>query len=165
MAYRAIRKTCCRAASQGTGESKSHVDKGLGRPRPPNCRAHSTRGWQCSAEVSKVKFTHIANIWTVDASRLSNLHRGIIYFERAKIVVARALSDASERKLASRGTRFNRRYLAAKIGSAYSVMQQNRDIKLLLKTADARLAELSSGQLLLARKASINDRQRQNSFD
>ncbi len=91
-----------------------------------------------------MRLSAIANIWTVDASQSSNLQRGVVYFERAKIIVARALSDPSERKLASRGTKFNRRYLAAKIGCSYSVMQQNKDVKLLLITADARLAGLSS---------------------
>lgn len=86
-----------------------------------------------------MRFAHISNIWTVDVSKLSNVRRGIVYFERAKIVVARALSDPLERKCASRGSKFSRRYLASKIGSASSVTHQNRDIKLLLQAADEYL--------------------------
>jgi hypothetical protein len=89
-----------------------------------------------------VRFARISNIWTVEVKKLSNSQRSIVYFERAKIVVARALSDPSERKYASRGSKFSRRYLASKIGSALSVTNQNREVKLLLQTADEFLQSL-----------------------
>jgi hypothetical protein len=67
---------------------------------------------------------------------LSTAQRSLVFFERAKIVVSRALSDPYELKCASRGRRFNRRYLAESIGSAVSVMHQNQNIRRLLQTAD-----------------------------
>lgn len=88
-------------------------------------------------------FAHMSNIWTVDLSNLSNFQRGIVYFERAKIVVARAISDPSELERASRGSKFCRRYLARQIGAASSVTHQNRHIWLLLQTADDHLRRLS----------------------
>jgi len=86
-----------------------------------------------------VSLSNIHNIWAIDVAQLSPAQRSLVFFERAKIVVFRALSDPDELKCASRGRRFSRRYLAESIGSAVSVMHQNQNIRSLLQTADELL--------------------------
>lgn len=92
-----------------------------------------------------MKFTSIENIWTVDVSLLSNADRGRVYFERAKQIVAQALTDPSERKVAVVRARFRRTYLAAKIGAQSAVTTQNPKIRQLLGEVDALLSMEAAG--------------------
>lgn len=84
-----------------------------------------------------MKFRSIVNIWTVDVSLLSNSDLARVYFERAKQVVAWALTDSAERQIAVVRSRLLRAYVAKKIGAQYAVTTQNPKIRQLLAQADA----------------------------
>lgn len=87
-----------------------------------------------------MRYCEIENIWTVDVSGLSNADRGRVFYERAKQVAEEALNDPTERSVAIAGSRLRRKYLAAKIGSGTSVMNQNPKIKRLLASIDHELS-------------------------
>lgn len=86
-----------------------------------------------------MRFQDVDKIWTADLSQLSNADRGLVYFERAKIVIAKALADPSTRAHAINGSRFRRSYLAKGIGAQAAVIHQNPRIRQLLRTVDDRL--------------------------
>lgn len=86
-----------------------------------------------------MSLARVKNIWTADLSELSNRDRASVYFERAKVVVARGLADPAEIDFAIYGKKFSRCYLVLRIGSSASVTHQNPRIKALLKTADRHI--------------------------
>lgn len=91
-----------------------------------------------------MSLVRVHNIWTVDLSKLSRRDSASVYFERAKVVIARALADPDERARAINGKKFSRRYLTEGIGSGASVAHQNPRIIALLKTIDEQLRLQSS---------------------
>ncbi|NUU41856.1 hypothetical protein [Tardiphaga robiniae] len=86
-----------------------------------------------------MRYREIENIWTVDVSALSNADRGRVFYERAKQIAEEALTDPTARSVAVVGSRLRRKYLASKIGSGTSVMNQNPRIKRLLASIDEDL--------------------------
>jgi hypothetical protein len=97
-----------------------------------------------------MRYCEIENIWTVDVSSLSNADRGRVFYERAKQVAEAALNDPTERSVAIAGSRLRRKYLATKIGSGTSVMNQNPKIKRLLASIDLELSSEAQEQGMVA---------------
>lgn len=96
-------------------------------------------------------FADIENIWTVDLSKLANIDRGRVYFERAKQVVNEALANPAKLEHAVRGRRFRRAYLVEAIGCQPAVTTQNPKIKQLLADTDRWLGLAMDEKLVAVR--------------
>lgn len=86
-----------------------------------------------------MRFEEIHNIWSVDPKTLSNIDRGKLFLERAKVVVASVLADTSKGK-AIQGTRLRRSYLASAIGCRPGALAENPSLRELVLWADRQIA-------------------------
>lgn len=86
-----------------------------------------------------MRFSEVANIWSVNLNELSNADIGLVYYERAKQVIFEALCDPSPKAPLEQAVRFPRWYLSAQIGCCASVLTQNRRIRSLLIEVDDQL--------------------------